>query len=38
MRRVVDGSVGGCEWIHYISQAKENTAAKKKGRVLALII
>ena len=36
MRRVVDGSVyvGGCEWIHYISQAKENTAAKRKEEYL----
>ena len=34
MRRVVDGSVGGCEWIHYISQAKENTAAKRKEECL----
>ena len=46
MRRIVDWSVGDCEWIHYIctrvhveiAQAKENTAAKKKGRVPALII
>ena len=44
MRRIVDWSVGDCEWIHYIcarveiAQAKENTAAKKKGRGHALII
>ena len=44
MRRIVDWSVGDCEWIHYIcarveiAQAKENTAAKKKGRGPALII
>ena len=44
MRRIVYWSVGDCEWIHCIcarveiAQAKENTAAKKKGRVPALII
>ncbi len=44
MRRIVDWSVGDCEWMHYIcarveiAQAKENTAAKKKGRGSALII
>ena len=44
MRRIVNWSICNCEWIHYIctrveiAQAKENTAAKKKGREPALII
>ena len=38
MRRIVDWSVGDCEWMHYIcarveiAQAKENTAAKKERK------